>query len=152
MSAGLAGALTGVPVLVLALFEPPAAAVVAAAAGLAALTLALVRRRRRAAGDAAVEADGRYRTLLDATVGGTITVASAPGRGTTFSIYLPLADCDLPAASAEADSTAATPAAGGAGTVLLVEDQPALCELERHDPIIGNRCPRCGYAGWTVAR
>jgi hypothetical protein len=67
MSAGLAGALTGVPVLVLALFEPPAAAVVAAAAGLAALTLALVRWRRRAAGDAAVEADGRYRTLLDAT-------------------------------------------------------------------------------------
>jgi CheY-like chemotaxis protein len=61
--------------------------------------------------------------------GGSITVSSRPGEGTTFRIYLPLAAADvLPVEESEAGSTRP---AGGPETVLVVEDEPALRELER---------------------
>jgi two-component system cell cycle sensor histidine kinase/response regulator CckA len=50
--------------------------------------------------------------------GGQITLDSAPGQGTTFTVKLPLANAD--SQPAEADATG--PTAGGAETILLVED------------------------------
>src|SRR5580765_770473 len=64
--------------------------------------------------------------------GGSMTVTSAPGEGTTFSINLPLAVESEPAGfgfpETIVDSTAPD---GGPETVLVVEDEPALRELER---------------------
>ena len=61
--------------------------------------------------------------------GGSITVSSRPGEGTTFTINLPLAEAD----ATSIDESAVEPACpdGGPETVLVVEDEPALRELER---------------------
>jgi nitrogen-specific signal transduction histidine kinase len=54
--------------------------------------------------------------------GGAIDVASAPGRGSTFAIYLPMVD-----APAAAEDPAAGPVARGRGErVLVVDDEEAL--------------------------
>ena len=61
---------------------------------------------------------------------GTLAVSSAPGRGTTFRIHLPLAASGLEA-PAKPIAEPAAPPKGGPETVLLVEDLAALRELEQ---------------------
>jgi signal transduction histidine kinase len=59
---------------------------------------------------------------------GHIWVYSEPGKGTSFKIYLPRAE----EAARPVESKAASGATRGSGeTVLLVEDDPALCHLTR---------------------
>ena len=56
--------------------------------------------------------------------GGHISVRSAPGQGSEFTVHLPLAE-----AAAERTEARAASAGGGTGTVLVAEDQEALREL-----------------------
>lgn len=58
--------------------------------------------------------------------GGTIECETSPGAGTTFVITLPVTR-----ESAEAAATPAVDAGRGTGTVLVVEDQPAVRRLTR---------------------
>ena len=59
--------------------------------------------------------------------GGYILVQTEPGRGTTFSIYLPRVEEDEPEASPELEPRDAS----GEETILLVEDEPMVRELSR---------------------
>jgi CheY-like chemotaxis protein len=56
--------------------------------------------------------------------GGTVTIASEIGRGTTITLYLPRAD-QLPEQAAAAPDRESL----GGGTVLLVEDNPEVAEV-----------------------
>jgi signal transduction histidine kinase/CheY-like chemotaxis protein len=66
--------------------------------------------------------------------GGTVTVHSAPGLGTTFRVFFPAAQCAPASADTpeHGDSGAPVePPAGGTETVLLVEDQKDVREFIR---------------------
>ena len=68
--------------------------------------------------------------------GGAITVESAPGRGTTFRIYLPRIDEDATEVEAAAHAEGA---ARGSETILLVEDEDEVREL------VARMLQRSGY-------
>ena len=59
--------------------------------------------------------------------GGTVTVYSEPGIGTTFRVYFPAVD--QPAAEPANDAKPAAAARGNGETVLVVEDHPAMLKL-----------------------
>lgn len=69
--------------------------------------------------------------------GGSISVQSVAGRGTTFQIYLPGVQPEKSAAEVATDRRMG--AHRGTGTILLVEDQAPLLHLER------NFLERLGY-------
>jgi signal transduction histidine kinase/CheY-like chemotaxis protein/HAMP domain-containing protein len=72
-------------------------------------------------------------------LGGDVTVSSIPGKGSNFTILLPLSTGAEPA-SAEAPLTQADPPAGGGGaTILVVDDDLAARE------IIGEHLARDGH-------
>jgi two-component system, cell cycle sensor histidine kinase and response regulator CckA len=60
--------------------------------------------------------------------GGSIRVESAPGQGTTFSVFLP----EVPAPAPRADSRSRDRIEPGTGTVLVVEDEDLVREFACH--------------------
>ncbi len=74
--------------------------------------------------------------------GGHISVYSEPGRGTTFKIYLPQISTANPSAPPPPKSPTLP---GGTETILLVEDDPALCEMA------ATLLRRLGYSVLTAA-
>jgi CheY-like chemotaxis protein len=63
--------------------------------------------------------------------GGAMAVESRLGAGTTFEVFLPAADDDVPCAPKvpECDNGAATVATAANGRVLLVDDDPHFCDM-----------------------
>ncbi|MBV9406756.1 MAG: response regulator, partial [Acidobacteriaceae bacterium] len=61
--------------------------------------------------------------------GGTVTIYSEVGIGTTIKVYLPRIDAAVPEASETLETQSVTPVHGA--TILLVEDEPSLRALAR---------------------
>ena len=61
--------------------------------------------------------------------GGFINVYSESGQGTSFKIYLPLAEAEAATPEASAASAAAAPIKRGSETILMVEDDAAILEI-----------------------
>ena len=57
-------------------------------------------------------------------LGGAVTVVSEPGRGSTFTLWIPVSDREPGSLTPPART-----AVGGSGRILLAEDEPALREL-----------------------
>jgi two-component system cell cycle sensor histidine kinase/response regulator CckA len=68
--------------------------------------------------------------------GGYIAIDSAPGRGTTIAVYLPVASEALPSSAV---GVAPSKGMGGTETILLVEDEPGLQRLMQRT------LEQCGY-------
>jgi two-component system cell cycle sensor histidine kinase/response regulator CckA len=62
-------------------------------------------------------------------LGGQITVRTAPGHGTTFNLYFPIADDTVASAAAARRERGRAPLAEGRELVLVVEDQRAVLHL-----------------------
>ncbi len=66
--------------------------------------------------------------------GGHVTAASAPDRGSIFAVFLPRRDgapADTPAPAQPLESAPAPQPAGSRGTILFVEDEPAILKIGR---------------------
>jgi CheY-like chemotaxis protein len=62
-------------------------------------------------------------------LGGHITVRTAPGKGTTFNLYFPIADGSVVAGAVTRRERGGAPLAAGRELVLVVEDQKAVLRL-----------------------
>jgi signal transduction histidine kinase/CheY-like chemotaxis protein len=95
------------------------------------------------------------RALAEA-MGGSLTAASVPGQGSTFTVSLPRAPDIVPAASAGAGPGQRPASAGGRLRVLYIEDNPANVEVVsrflKRRPGTHLRFESSGQAGLQTAR